>query len=72
MSAIDRVVAFHIARLKDKNPEVRLRAIRELDLLGAVEAYDALETLYQNETDGAVRKAAREVGYRLFMKNRST
>lgn len=66
MSATDRMIAYHIARLQDKNPEVRLKSIHELDLLNAVSAMDALEALYRQETDDAVRKAARQLGLKLY------
>lgn len=70
-TATERMIAFHIARLQDKNPEVRLKSIRELELLNAVEAFDALETLYHNETDPAVKEAARTLGRKLFKQMRA-
>lgn len=66
MSATDRMIAYHIARLQDKNPGVRLKSIQELDLLNAVTAMDALETLYHQESDTAVREAARKLGLKLY------
>ena len=71
MSATDRMIAYHIARLQDKNPEVRLKSIRELDLLNAVSAMDALEALYRQETDDTVRKAARQLGLKLYKLRRA-
>ncbi len=70
-TATERMIAFHIARLKDKNPEVRLKSIRELELLNAVEAFSALEALYHNESDPAVKEAARKLGVKLFKQLRS-
>ncbi len=67
-SAIERMIAYHIARLKDKNPEVRLKSIHELDLLEAVEAFDALEALYRSESDPQVKEAARQLGRKLYLK----
>ncbi len=70
-SAIERVIAFHIARLKDKSPEVRLKSIHELELLEAVEAFDALEELYRRESDPRVKEAARKLGRKLYLKRQA-
>lgn len=71
-SATERMIAFHIARLEDKNSEVRLKAIRELELLNAVEAYSALEALYRRESDPAVKEAARNLGRKLYQQIQQT
>jgi HEAT repeat protein len=63
-----RLIAYHIARLKDKNPQVRLASIEELLLLQATDALSALEELFRTDTDTEVRKAAQEAGKRLFYK----
>ncbi len=68
MSVNKKIVAYHIARLKDKNVAVRLKSIQELVELGDPEALDALHDLYQNDTDFDVRKAAQEAGRALFLK----
>lgn len=60
------VVDFHISRLKDKSPEVRVKSARELGLLGDVAALEALEELFRTETDPAVKKAIQEAGRRLY------
>lgn len=70
MSVTERLIAYHRARLGDKNPQVRMASIQELALLEAVEAYDALETLYRTDPDPLVRKAAQEAGRVLFLKKR--
>ncbi len=67
-SAIERVIAFHIARLKDKSAEVRLKSIHELELLEAVEAFGPLEELYRSESDPQVKEAARLLGRKLYRK----
>lgn len=64
------LVEYHLARLKDKNPEVRAAAARELGLLGDPAALDALEALFQTETDPAVKKAIQEAGRILYKKKR--
>lgn len=68
MSVTERLTAYHLARLKDKNPQVRLRSIQELALLEATDAIDALEAIYRNDPDADVRKAAQEAGRALFLK----
>lgn len=68
MSTTKRLIAYHLARLKDKNPQVRIASIRELALLEALNAYGALEAIYHTDPDPAVRKAAQEAGRALFRK----
>lgn len=68
MSTTERLIAYHLARLKDKNPQVRIASIRELALLEAIDAYDALEAIYHTDPDPAVRKAAQNAGRVLFRK----
>ena len=63
-----RLIAYHVARLKDKNPQVRLASIEELLLLEATDALSALEELFRTDTDIEVRKAAQEAGKVLFRK----
>jgi hypothetical protein len=67
MSATERMIAFHLARLKDKNPEVRIKSIEELALLQATDAYPTLEDLFRNDPDLDVRKAAQKAGKVLFL-----
>ena len=68
MSATERMIAYHLARLEDKDPQVRIRSIEELALLEATTAYTALEALYRNDPDETVRKAAQKAGRTLFLK----
>jgi HEAT repeat protein len=70
--AVKRVVEYHIARLKDKSPEVRLKAIRELELLGDPDALEALRSVYDNDGNADVRKAAQEAGRSIFLKQKSS
>ncbi len=60
LSAKDRMIAYHLARLQDKRADVRREAIQELELLEAVEAYDALIALLENEEEDDVKAAARQ------------
>lgn len=67
----NRLVEYHIARLQDKNPAVRLKSIRELALLGDKAALAALEQVYRTDDDPEVRRAAQEAGKTIFFKERS-
>lgn len=68
---INRLVEYHIARLQDKNPDVRLKSIRELALLGDQAALPVLEQVYRTDEDPEVRRAAQEAGKAIFFKQRS-
>jgi HEAT repeat protein len=65
-----RLVEYHIERLKNKNPEVRLKAINELRLLGDPTALEALEQVYKTDEEVEVRKAAQAAGREIFLKSR--
>ncbi len=65
-----RLVEYHIERLKNKNPEVRLKAINELRLLGDPAALDALEQVYKTDEEVEVRKAAQAAGREIFLKSK--
>ena len=67
---VKRVVEYHINRLKDKSPEVRLKAIQELELLGDPDALDPLRFVYDNDENVDVRKAAQDAGRSIFLKSR--
>jgi HEAT repeat protein len=69
MSSVKRVVAYHIARLRDKNPEVRLKAIRELELLADADALEPLRELFRQDSSAEIRRAAQEAGRVIFLKN---
>lgn len=67
-SATERMITYHLSRLKDKNPDVRIKSIQELVLLEAVAAYETMEELFRTDPDPAVRKAAQQAGLVLFRK----
>ena len=71
MSAKKRLVEYHCARLKDKSPDVRLKSIRELELLCDTDALDALQQLFQSDDNYEVRRAAQIAGRSIFLKNNS-
>jgi hypothetical protein len=68
MSAVERMIAFHLERLKDKNPAVRLKSIEELTLLEATGALNVLENLFRSDPDETVRLAAKKAGRTLYFK----
>jgi HEAT repeat protein len=70
-STLKRLVVYHIGRLQDKNPQVRLKAISELALLGDAEALDALQNVFKNDPDVEVRRAAQEAGRSIFLKQQN-
>lgn len=69
MSTEKKLVAYHIARLTDKNAEVRLRSVQELAELGDPDALETLKALYRDDPDAVVRKAAQEAGRVIYVKN---
>jgi HEAT repeat protein len=65
-----RVVEYHIGRLKDKNPDVRLKSISELKLIGDPAALEPLEEVFRSDAEADVRKAAQDAGLEIFMKKK--
>lgn len=77
MSNLNRVLTYHLSRLQDKSAEVRLKAIKELELLASGEetlqneVLEALKVAYSTDTDSEVRRAAQEAG-RVIYRVRAT
>lgn len=67
-----QVIEYHIARLRDKNAPVRLKAIQELEIIGAVEALEILKEIFESDPDEEVRKAAQKAGRTIFLKKRES
>lgn len=65
------LVEYHMSRLKDRNPQVRIRSAQELALLGDTSALEALEELFRTETNSQVKKAAQEAGRILYEKRQA-
>lgn len=63
-----RIVAYHIARLQDKNRDIRLKSIAELALIPDSDSLDALRAVVEKDSDNEVRKAALEAGRLIFIK----
>jgi hypothetical protein len=66
-----RIIDYHIARLRDKRPDVRLKAIDQLMKLEALEALEALRDVYQSDADEGVRFAAQMAGREIFRISRA-
>lgn len=66
-----RLLDYHIARLQDKNPNVRLKSIQELQLIGDGGALEALQQLFENDPDPEVRRAARDAGRAIFVRQQA-
>ena len=64
------LLEYHILRLKDKNPEIRLKSINELRLLGDPAAMEPLEQIFHNDDNPEVRKAAQAAGRELYTKQK--
>jgi HEAT repeat protein len=70
MSAIDRMIAYHLERVKDKNPDVRIKSIEELAELEAEQALGTLEEIFRTDPDEAVRRAAQQAGRTIYTRIR--
>jgi HEAT repeat protein len=70
VSNTKRILAYHLGRLQDKNPDIRKKSILELALLGDADALEALQDVFQNDPDLEVRKAAQEAGRVIFLKQK--
>lgn len=66
MSTRQRVIDYHIARLKHKSVEIRKEAIGQLVLLHATEALEALREVFEQDEDPDVRRAAQDAGRTLW------
>ena len=71
MSVNKRLVEYHIARLEDKSADVRLKAIKELELIADPSVLETLQNVYQQDSDADVRKAAQEAGRQIYLKSKS-
>lgn len=60
MSSKEKVIQYHISRLKDKNPEVLVKTIQELAQFGkdAADALPLLESIFWTSQEPSVKKAA--------------
>jgi len=65
-----KLIAYHLHRLKDRDPQVRLASIHELELLADPEVLPALRKLFETDPVIEVRKAAQAAGRKLYLKGR--
>ncbi|MAS34317.1 MAG: hypothetical protein CL610_09940 [Anaerolineaceae bacterium] len=65
-----RVIEYHLSRLHDRSPAARIKAIRELGLLGDPATLEPLQVIFKNDPDAEVRKAAQDAGRAIFLKQR--
>ena len=67
-SSLEKVLAFHMSRLKDKRPDVQLNAIIELEAMGAnaEDAMPALRECFLNASDDQVKAAAQRAGLAIY------
>ncbi|MCU0496096.1 MAG: hypothetical protein MUF87_01950 [Anaerolineae bacterium] len=71
MTTSKRIIAYHVARLKDKSAAIRLQSIKELELLADAadtEVLEALKDVYVHDPELDVRKAAQEAGRAIYLK----
>ncbi len=68
MTVEEKLIAYHLHRLKDRDPQVRMDSIHELEELGSVKVLPALRQLFENDPIPEVRKAAQESGRKLYLK----
>lgn len=67
----NKLLEYHLSRLKDKSPQARINAIQELVHLGDSSVLDALQEVYKTDPDEDVRKAAQKAGREIFLKTRT-
>jgi HEAT repeat protein len=72
MSLAKKLVAYHLVRLEDKDPSVRIKAIQELAELGDSEVMARLQDVFKTDPSQDVRKAAQEAGRRIFLSQQQT
>jgi HEAT repeat protein len=72
VSQHQKIVAYHIARLRDKNAAVRLKSIHELAELGDPAALEALQETFRSDSDLEVRIAAQQAGRAIFLKSQQS
>lgn len=65
-----KILRYHIGRLQDRQREVRLASIRELEDMGDPEALESLQKVFDTDVDIEVRRAAQAAGRNIFLKSR--
>jgi HEAT repeat protein len=65
-----KILQYHIGRLRDRQREVRLASIRELEDMGDPDALEPLQNVFATDVDIDVRRAAQAAGRNIFLKSR--
>jgi HEAT repeat protein len=65
-----KILQYHIGRLQDRQREVRLASIRELEDMGDPEALAPLQVVFNTDADIDVRRAAQAAGRSIFLRSR--
>jgi HEAT repeat protein len=65
-----KILQYHVGRLQDRQREVRLASIRELEEMGDAEALEPLQRVFDTDIDIEVRRAAQAAGRNIFLKSR--
>ncbi|MCS7070124.1 MAG: HEAT repeat domain-containing protein [Anaerolinea sp.] len=71
VSVTRQIIAYHLKRLKDSRPEIRLESIRELEEIGDPTVLEALEEVFRTDPEMAVRAAAQRAGKNIFRRQLS-
>lgn len=71
MAVTQQIIAYHLKRLKDSRPEIRLESIRELEEIGDPAVLEALEEVFRSDPDTTVRAAAQQAGKNIFRRQLS-
>jgi HEAT repeat protein len=66
MSVPKVVINYHIKRLQDKNPQVRLEAIEELRKIASPDALEPLQAVFKDDDDVDVKRAAQQAGREIW------
>lgn len=65
-----KILQYHVGRLRDRQREVRLASIRELEDMGDPDALEPLQNVFVTDVDIEVRRAAQAAGLNIFLKSR--
>jgi len=68
MTTPKQVLNYHLKRLENKDPQIRLQAIEQLREIGDATVLEALQALYRNDDDELVRQAAQAAGRDIWSK----
>lgn len=67
-----KILQYHIARLQNRQRDVRLASIHELEDMGDPDALAPLQRVFETDSDIEVRRAAQSAGLKIYRKSRGT